>query len=120
MADKKRKCGPLDHFTGVKFEFLNGHSDAFQLTIDTKKISEFYELVTVQFIKKFGDNMETIRENPENDAPAPEDLEGTTSLTTEAAAKKLENYKRLIKVSDIQQLRQTLLTTSIEIAAMVL
>ena len=120
MADKKRKCGPLDHFTGVKFKFLNSHSNAFQLVIDTKNISEFYDLITVQFIKKFGDNMETIRENPENDAPAPEDVEGTASLTPEGAAKKSENYKRLRKVSDIQQFRQTLLTTSIEIAAMVL
>ena len=64
--------------------------------------------------------METIRENPENDAPAPEDLEGMASLIAKAVAKKSENSKRLRKVSDIQQLRQTLLTTSIEIAAMVL
>ena len=63
MGDKKKKHGPPDHFTGIKNDFLAGNSDAFQLAWDSKKITEFYDLITLRFIQNFGENMETIWNN---------------------------------------------------------
>ena len=41
MSNKKKKCGPPDHITGTKYDFLAGYSDAFQLALDSKKMTEF-------------------------------------------------------------------------------
>ena len=102
MSNKKKKCGPPDHFTGTKYDFLAGHSDAFQLVLDSKKMTEFYNLITLKFIQKFGDNMETIQKNTDKDLP---EIEQQEALTVEEAAKILENFKKIRKVSIIQHSR---------------
>ena len=102
MSNKKKKCGPPDHFTGTKYDFLAGHSDAFQLALDSKKITEFYDLITLRFIQQFGDNMETIWKNTDKDLP---EINQQETLTVEEAAKKSENIKRIRKGSIIQHSR---------------
>lgn len=112
----KKKRGPPDHFTGVKYKFLAGHATAYQLAVDTRKQTEFYDLITMTFINKFGDNISTIRENPNNDAPAPDEpaannvsetaptpknAEEVVALTAEEAGVKAKNYKTLRKVSEV-------------------
>lgn len=98
MSTKKKKCGPPDHITGTKYDFLAGYSDAFQLALDSKKMTKFYGLITLKFIQKFGNNMETIWKNTDEDLP---EIEQQEALTVEEAAKKSENFNKIRKVSII-------------------
>ena len=98
MSNRKKKYGPPDHFTGTKYNFLAGHSDAFQLALDSKKMTEFYDLIMLKFIQKFGNNMETIWKNTDEDLP---EIEWQEALAVEEAAKKSENFKKIRKVSII-------------------
>jgi hypothetical protein len=56
MAEQKgnRKKGPRDHFTGQKREFLVSKAAVFQLALDSKGISIFYNDIANAFIEQFG------------------------------------------------------------------
>ena len=56
MAGQKGnwKKGPRDHFTGQKREFLISKATVFQLALDSKGISIFYDDITNAFIEQFG------------------------------------------------------------------
>ena len=55
-------------------------------------MTEFYNLIMLKFIQKFGDNMETIWKNTDKDLP---EIKRQEALTIEEAAKKLENFKKI-------------------------
>ena len=67
VVPTKKKCGSPEHFTGVKYEFLSSHRCNFHVALDTKKQTEFYDLITIKFIWIFGDDLVTIKKNPMED-----------------------------------------------------
>lgn len=75
MSKKKgkgRKLGAPDHFTGFKNAFLESKSALYQEAADAKGISKFYDTVTQDFIRVFGDE-EPFNKEPADDFVAPED-----------------------------------------------
>ena len=63
-----------------------------------KKMTKFYDLVTLRFIQNFGDDLKDIRINPAEDLPDPEDFKEGEAHTAEEAATKTENFKIIRKV----------------------
>lgn len=94
----KKKRGPPDHFIGFKFDFLSCHATQFQLAKDSKCTSEFYDRITLQFIAKYGDDLESIRKDPAEDPPDPAEFE-ELNLTEDEAMKKTEAFLAIRRVS---------------------
>ena len=85
-----------------------------------KTVGEFYDLIMLRFICKFGNNLSMIKVNPAKDPPDPEDFEENETLTAEEAATKRENFKIIRKVRIFSySTRNILLTTYIEIIPVV-
>lgn len=64
------KRGAPDHFKGVKQQFLDLQAVLYQQALDDGKTTEFYNLVTRDFVAKFGD-MEPFSLEPTEDSATP-------------------------------------------------
>jgi hypothetical protein len=96
------KRGPPEHFTGLKLEFLTSRALQFQLALDTKKQTEFYNKVTLDYIAKYEDDLTTLTINPPEDPPDPDDFIGdeidNENLSAEDTTKKTEAFNKIRKV----------------------
>src|SRR5258707_1175408 len=51
---KGLKLGAPEHFTGFKLAFLVSRADLYQQSLDSKAVTAFYNKVTLDFVKKYG------------------------------------------------------------------
>lgn len=107
MAKRKNKGGAQtkpgapDHFVGFKKQFLDAKAVAYQQSLDTKKISEFYDKVTRDFVAKFGDEID-VTKDPAEDPPDPDsDSAPVEFLSQQAADDAAKRFQKLRTVSGI-------------------
>lgn len=101
MKGKGRKLGAPDHFTGFKKAFIKSKSALYQESIDAKGVSTFYNTVTRDFIRVFGDE-EPFNKEPADDFVVPEDYSAgqvAPTLSEVEWAQKAKLFRKLRTVS---------------------
>lgn len=99
MGKKKNKVpgvinkkGAPDHFTGFKLAFLASRSASYQLALDSKTMTAFYDKVALDSIAKYGED-QPFNKEPDEDPPELDDIdedeEGPAPTKEEAAASAL-------------------------------
>jgi hypothetical protein len=100
--NKNTKRCPLSHFTGFKKAFLISREAAYQLSMDTKTTTAFYNKVTRDFVAKYG-QQEPFHKEFVDDPPDPEDDDEdeseSTPLSKEEAAENALLFTKLRTVS---------------------
>jgi hypothetical protein len=100
--NKNTKRGPPSHFTGFKKAFLISREAAYQLSMDTKTTTAFYNKVTRDFVAKYG-QQEPFHKEFVDEPPDPEDGDEdeseSTSLSNEEAAENALLFTKLRTVS---------------------
>jgi hypothetical protein len=71
---KSPKLGAPDHFTGFKLAFLVSRARIYQQSLDSKTVAAFYNKVTLDFVKKYGQE-EPFNKELAEDPPDPEDVD---------------------------------------------